>query len=94
MIQDWHEEPRQLIDNVEGGITREIFTIALFSGNFPSVFGFTPSHMIRIKEWISYHVAMYEKEYGPIEHKSWFPSQESPFMDFLTPRPPLNPPEK
>lgn len=81
MIFNWKQQQKYHIDNVEGYINKEIFAMALFSGLVPFVFTFTPSYMKRLWQWLSYHVAEYEKKEGKIQCEDWTPSQVSPWSE-------------
>jgi hypothetical protein len=80
--QFWRNAPKVHIDSANIAVMRGMgntFLLALLSGGNAQVFTFSPEHMKRFAQLLTYHVAEYEKTDGKINVADWTPGVASPF---------------
>lgn len=70
--------PKKFADGAVGGFGRDIFVIAIASGNELTPFAVTPQIAKSIASWLTENVANYEKRYGLIDMSQ--PMIESPIQ--------------
>lgn len=83
---NFREEPKMLVQAVEGSISKEFFIMAMYSGKVPIVVAFAPTQLKLTAQWLMHYLAQYEREYGPVPAE-WKPPIPSP-VNFNNPPPP------
>jgi len=82
--EDLQKAPKLFCENVISGSSAEGFVIGLSSGGQAQFYAFTPAHMKRLVQKMTYDLEQFEKKYGEITAK-WDPDIVSPIQK-------LNPP--
>lgn len=87
MINDnWKNEHKIFIETVEGSMSKDIFLMAMLSGEIPTVVAMTPKLMKIISQWFTHYTKQYEEQYGEIKH-NWIPPTKTPFLPTTRPKP-------
>lgn len=76
---DPNKLPKQFCENINVGLTKEFFVMALTSGNSVTPFALTPEHTKRFSELLAHNIKEYEQKYGAIK-ASWAPGVKSPLQ--------------
>ncbi|MBU6321652.1 MAG: hypothetical protein KGI78_00615 [Patescibacteria group bacterium] len=71
---DLNQIPKQLCENVLVGANGESFMLGMIVGNNLSPFALTPEHAKRLAKLLAEKVAIFEREYRPIDEEQKIPS--------------------
>jgi hypothetical protein len=74
---DLKKAPKLFCENITIGKSAEYFAMGLTSGSQAHIFALSPEHAKRLRDYLTYEIADYEKEYREIQ-TSWTPLVKSP----------------
>lgn len=78
--EDFSKHPKLFVENVAVAFNPEVFAMLIATGEVRLALALSPAHMRRLGQYITYQVAEYEKQFGPIHGADWSPHQPSPIQ--------------
>lgn len=75
--EDLKKAPKLFCENITIGKSSEYFALGMSSGTQAHIFALSPEHAKRLRDYLTYEIADYEKENGVIE-ATWTPLIKSP----------------
>ncbi len=76
---DLNKVPKQFCENISVAFSQEFFIMTMLTGEQGITYALTPQHMKRLAQYLSHHIADYEKQFSAIDAQ-WTPGIQSPIQ--------------